>query len=83
MDRLFFTYRLTPISQRLLHKIVAAGLESAGLQLNHQGSDMLRQTAIVAKFDEGYSHKQIKSMFALKNSLSFEKYEQLVEYYLS
>ena len=73
---LFFTRRFTPITKRMLYKIVSEFLQAAGITKTHLGAELLRQTAICNMVRRGLSLEEIQANIGFSNLRSIDKYRQ-------
>jgi site-specific recombinase XerD len=71
---LFLTEHSNPITKRHLYRIVSNAMRNAGIDKNHLGPEVLRQTAIYEMFRNGLSLEEVQKATGITTLANLKKY---------
>lgn len=70
----FLTEDSNPITKRHLYKIISSAMQGAGINKEHLGSEILRQTAICNMFRSGLSLEKVQKITGITTLANLKKY---------
>ena len=71
---LFFTDAIHSITKRTLHRIVSKSMIEAGIDKEHLGPEVLRQTAIANMLNSGKTIEEVQAITGIKTLKHIQKY---------
>jgi site-specific recombinase XerD len=75
---LFFTDKAKPITKRELHRIISKCMIEAGINKEHLGPEVLRQTAISNMLSSGKTIEEVQTITGIKTLKNIQKYQRAV-----
>lgn len=72
---LFVTNKAKPISKRILYRIIANCMQNAGINKDHLGPEILRQTAIANMLNSGLTLEEIQTITGIKTLKNIQRYQ--------
>lgn len=71
---LFFTDDIRPITKRTLYRIVSKAMIDGGIDKEHLGPEVLRQTAIANMLSSGKTIEEVQAITGIKTLRNIQKY---------
>ena len=72
---LFFTDKAKPITKRELHRIISKCMVEAGIDKEHLGPEVLRQTAIFNMLSSGKTIEEVQAITGIKTLKNIQRYQ--------
>ncbi len=76
---LFCTDKAKPITKRELHRMISKCVIDAGIDKEHLGPEVLRQTAIFNMLSAGKTIEEVQTITGLKTLKNIQKYQQALD----
>lgn len=75
---LFFTDKVKPITKRELHRIISKCMIETGIDKEHLGPEVLRQTAISNMLSSGKTIEEVQTITGIRTLKNIQKYKRAI-----